>query len=66
MHGYPGSSGPESTDEANDVPRHVRKMVRKLVEHLAPKRDGSVGNGKGDETKVDAADRPRCGGLAVT
>ena len=66
MYGYPGSSGPEPTREANDVNRQVRKVMRKLVELLAQKRDGSVGNGKGDETKVDAADRPKCGGPAVT
>ena len=66
MYGYPGSSGPEPTREANDVNRHVRKVMRKLVEHLAPQRDGSVANGKGEETKVDASDRPRCGGPAVT
>jgi hypothetical protein len=41
-------------------------VMGKLVELLAQKRDGSVGNGKGDETKVDAADRPKCGGPAVT
>jgi hypothetical protein len=66
MYGYPGSSGPEPTREANDVNRQVRKVMRKLVELLAQKRDGSVGNGKGEETKVDAADRPTCGGPAVT
>ena len=66
MYGYPGSSGPEPTPEANDVHRHVRKVIRKLVEHLAPKTDGSVGNGKGEETEVDTSNRPRCGGPAVT
>ena len=66
MYGYPGSSGPEPTREANDVNRHVRKVMRKLVEHLAPRRDGSVANGKGEETKVDASGRPTFGGPAVT
>ena len=58
MYGYPGSSGPEPTREANDVNRHVRKVMRKLVEHLALRRDGSAANGSNEESSsVDASSR---------